>query len=175
MWWNYGNSWDFEGGFEADLEGGSGIPLGRGCCAQRLGDKLVVGVPSPGSIEASQHRGFLNLHKFSGGVFSQARHREENTRTKRKRRHKSWCQSSARVSTQHLPLMCPCVCASHTCFQLFTATFPLHSLLSRPFPSPPLSDLCNLKSCLGADIMTRPDFKINLPLDTGLFYWVHQG
>lgn len=34
FWWNYGNPWGFEGGFEADLEGHSGIPLGRGCCAR---------------------------------------------------------------------------------------------------------------------------------------------
>lgn len=49
FWWNYGNLWDFEGGFEADLEGGSRIPLGRGCGTQRFGDKLKVGVPSAGS------------------------------------------------------------------------------------------------------------------------------
>lgn len=71
----FGGIMEIRGIFEADLEGGSKIPLGKVCCAQRLGDKLVVGVPSPGSSTLW----FPQPPPIFLAFLSQARHREKNT------------------------------------------------------------------------------------------------
>lgn len=130
----------------------------------------MVGVPSPGSSALCfpQPPQF-----FLGGFLPIQAQRGKHTSQKKEETQKLLSKLGSSLHPAHPTEVSLCLCIPHLLPAFYGHIPPV--LLSRPFPSPPLSDLYNLKSCLGADIMTRPDFKINLPLDTGLFYWVHQG
>lgn len=168
----------FESVIEADVAGDSNIPFCMAYCPWRLGDELMVHAAT-GITKRAHHCRFPDHEVLQGNLLWSWAQRRKYTRKKKEKTksgvkaHLISCISSSRPHWCAPVFVYPMSASSHMAF--YMPIFTLFLLLSRTFPSLPLSDLCNLKSWLGADIMTRPDFKINLPLDTGLFYWVHQG